>query len=321
VVLCSPSNLKKKILHRQLGPLRRSSSFFPLWLAKSAGWPALLTASAFNHLGQYASSPGNRAYCYAQIIIIPKLWLWPSPVLILSTREGWPGWVGPSSHSVQLCIDQINRLNSRSCSAVMTALHKLLPMLLLFVSYLLQLNCVGKSHMAVVQTINDKGPGDPFYETVGLVTLEDVIEEIIQSEIIDETDTVSKCQRVLAVRHVDTVINCLCVILRPTLSVSVSVYLLCYVDKILCHAVCLSSFEYLCFFWIYWLTDTQWLVVTNQPWFCILIDILSHLCAAFLGGIALVVAAQRFCVILRILLCSVVSLSVVCLSVTFLPPA
>ena len=52
--------------------------------------------------------------------------------------------------------------------------------------------CVGKSHMAVVQTINDKGPGDPFYETVGLVTLEDIIEEIIQSEIIDETDTVSK---------------------------------------------------------------------------------------------------------------------------------
>ena len=56
----------------------------------------------------------------------------------------------------------------------------------------LQLNYVGKSHMAVVQNINDKGPGDPFYETVGLVTLEDVIEEIIQSEIIDETDTVSK---------------------------------------------------------------------------------------------------------------------------------
>ena len=46
--------------------------------------------------------------------------------------------------------------------------------------------------MAVVQTINDKGPGDPFYETVGLVTLEDVIEEIIQSEIIDETDIVSE---------------------------------------------------------------------------------------------------------------------------------
>jgi len=57
---------------------------------------------------------------------------------------------------------------------------------------MLCLKSVGKSHMAVVQTINDKGPGDPFYDTVGLVTLEDVIEEIIQSEIIDETDTVSK---------------------------------------------------------------------------------------------------------------------------------
>jgi len=51
---------------------------------------------------------------------------------------------------------------------------------------------LGKSHMAVVQTINDKGPGDPFYETVGLVTLEDIIEEIIQSEILDETDVISK---------------------------------------------------------------------------------------------------------------------------------
>jgi len=27
------------------------------------GWLAALTASAFNHLGQCANSPGNRAYC------------------------------------------------------------------------------------------------------------------------------------------------------------------------------------------------------------------------------------------------------------------
>ncbi|XP_044515544.1 metal transporter CNNM3-like [Gracilinanus agilis] len=46
----------------------------------------------------------------------------------------------------------------------------------------------GKSHLAIVQKVNNEGEGDPFYEVMGLVTLEDVIEEIIKSEILDESD-------------------------------------------------------------------------------------------------------------------------------------
>ncbi|XP_039378824.1 metal transporter CNNM3 isoform X1 [Mauremys reevesii] len=46
----------------------------------------------------------------------------------------------------------------------------------------------GKSHLAIVQKVNNEGEGDPFYEAIGLVTLEDVIEEIIRSEILDESD-------------------------------------------------------------------------------------------------------------------------------------
>ncbi|XP_039088334.1 metal transporter CNNM3 [Hyaena hyaena] len=46
----------------------------------------------------------------------------------------------------------------------------------------------GNSHLAIVQRVNNEGEGDPFYEVLGLVTLEDVIEEIIKSEILDESE-------------------------------------------------------------------------------------------------------------------------------------
>nr|KAG5696757.1 hypothetical protein BaRGS_013566 [Batillaria attramentaria] len=53
----------------------------------------------------------------------------------------------------------------------------------------------GNSHMAIVQRLHNDGDHDPYYENLGVVTLEDVIEEIIQSEIIDETDIMTDNRR------------------------------------------------------------------------------------------------------------------------------
>ncbi|TKR81092.1 hypothetical protein L596_015030 [Steinernema carpocapsae] len=47
----------------------------------------------------------------------------------------------------------------------------------------------GDYHLAMVQRIAQVGEGDPVYELTGIVTLEDIVEEILQAEIVDETDT------------------------------------------------------------------------------------------------------------------------------------
>jgi len=40
--------------------------------------------------------------------------------------------------------------------------------------------------MAFIQRVNDDGPGDPFYETLGMITFEDVIADIFQSAVTTE---------------------------------------------------------------------------------------------------------------------------------------
>lgn len=53
----------------------------------------------------------------------------------------------------------------------------------------------GRSHLAFVRRVLDDGDRDPVYEITGIVTLEDVIEEIMQMEINDETDLLSDNRR------------------------------------------------------------------------------------------------------------------------------
>jgi len=97
---------KKKISHRHWGPLRGSSSplFGPLSrrglnpIKPVYDWPdgqLNLTASAFNQLGQYTSSPGRRGYCYAELaVFFPNGGRNHRQYSLRLPTDGWPGWVG-----------------------------------------------------------------------------------------------------------------------------------------------------------------------------------------------------------------------------------
>ena len=81
--------VEKKISHRQLGPLRGSSSpfqhFEPARVKPIIKLP-YSPSPPDNGLGQYASSPGNRAYCYAELAVFSLA----MAVIIASTHFAYP---------------------------------------------------------------------------------------------------------------------------------------------------------------------------------------------------------------------------------------
>lgn len=46
----------------------------------------------------------------------------------------------------------------------------------------------GKGHIGIVRKVVDDGKNDPYFENAGVISLEDIIEEIINDEIVDEDD-------------------------------------------------------------------------------------------------------------------------------------
>jgi len=93
---------KKKISHRQLGRCMGAHPLLALWRGLNPVRPACdpdqpdgqlnLTASAFNQLGQYTSSPCRMGYCYAELaIFFPSSGRNHRQYSLCLLMEGWPG--------------------------------------------------------------------------------------------------------------------------------------------------------------------------------------------------------------------------------------
>ncbi len=94
-----------------------------------------------------------------------------------------------------------------SCYDVFNKLKKGNEQRLLY--FLLPWNILEQYHMGVVVEYDNSSETDPKARAVGIVTLEDIIEEMIQEEIIDETDVFSKSNEFVRDRPSDEIRICL----------------------------------------------------------------------------------------------------------------
>ena len=97
VVLLSLEEVHCMAAHSFFSPLSRRG-LNPIKPVYDPDWPdgrLSLTASAFNQLGQYTSSPGRRCYCYAELTVyFPSGGRNRRQYSLRLPTERWPGWVG-----------------------------------------------------------------------------------------------------------------------------------------------------------------------------------------------------------------------------------
>ncbi|XP_078741111.1 metal transporter CNNM4-like, partial [Lampetra fluviatilis] len=105
-----------------------------------------------------------------------------------------------------LCVRDLSMVEPADCTPLRT-IARFYSRPLHFVFNDTQLHAVmdefrrGRSQLAIVQRVNSEGEGDPFYEAMGVVTLEDVVEDIIRSELLGDTDLLDSRARKKVFHH------------------------------------------------------------------------------------------------------------------------